>query len=485
MIMNFGAKHIRLCQWILALTICLGTSLSLHAQVWKHAVSFGGTGSDVGVTVKIDQNGNRYLTGYFSGRVNPGINTLLSAGDTDIFLGKYGQWILQIGGVNHDEGSDIAFDGSGNVYLTGWFTDSAAFHSTDGSVVNVNGSSETIFLAKYSPAGVLVWVQTGTDTLAGINRGHGVAVDAASGAVYLTGISQGSTLFSSSDGTTNSVPGPGTWHMYLVKYTTDGNFQWGEWNEAAPNSIPHKVALDANGSAYVTGWFEGQATFHSNDGNDQTIMGLSQPVSTPPDYPDDSFVVKYDRDGNLKWVNDIGGYKAITNDIAVSSAGEVSVTGFIGNIDGTAQQQATLVTSQLPGTTINLGGGHFTNPYNRDILVATYDSSGVALNALRIGGVKHQEGGGIIYSGTDLYVSGLLEGTGDLFIAKITGGALDWMKRDAGPITGSLEVLPRIAFNPNGTIVAIGAFLNTATFGPFTLQSHGAEDVFLADLAVR
>jgi hypothetical protein len=471
---------------LLVLTICLGTSLGVRAQVWKHAVSFGSTESDVGATVKINQAGDRYLTGYFSGTVTIAHNTLVSAGDTDVFLGKQGHWGLQIGGASHDEGSDIDFDAAGNVYLTGWFTGNAAFHSTDGSVVNVTGSAfnETIFLAKYTSAGVLVWVQTGIDSLGGINRGHGVAVDASGGAVFLTGISQGTTDFSSSDGSTNSVPGPGTWHMYLVKYTTDGNFQWGEWNEASPNSIPHKVALDANGSAYVTGWFEGQATFHSNDGNDQTVIGLSQPVSTGPDYPDDSFVVKYDTDGNLKWVNDIGGYKAITNDIAVSSAGEVSVTGFIGNINGTAQQQETLVRSQLPGSTINLGGGHFTTPYNRDIIVATYDSSGVALNALRIGGINQEEAGGIIYSGTDLYVSGFLEGTGNLFIAKITGGALDWMKRDAGPITGGLETLPRIAVNPQGTIVVIGAFLNTATFGPFTLQSHGAEDVFLSDLAV-
>lgn len=482
--MNFASPRILCKHWLLALSICLATSTAVTAQVWKHAVSFGGTGSDVGVTVKINQDGDRYLTGYFSGTVAVGGNTLGSAGDTDIFLGKYGHWGLQIGGTAHDEGSDIAFDGAGNVYLTGWFTNQAAFHSTDGSVVGVQGNNETIFLAKYSPSGVLVWVQTGGVGSFSINRGHGVAVDVASGAVYLTGISQGTTSFSSSDGSVNSVPGPGTWHMYLVKYDLDGNFRWGEWNEAAPNSIPHKVAVDASGSAYVTGWFEGQATFRSNDGNDQTVTGLSQPVGTPPDYPDDSFVVKYDRDGNLKWVNDIGGYKAIMNDITVSADGQVSVTGLIGNIQGTAQQQTTLITSQLPGASIDLGGGHLTSPYNRDIVVASYDASGVALNAVRIGGVNQEEAGGIISSGSDLYVSGFLEGTGNLFLGKVTGGVLDWAIRDAGPVSGSIELPPRLALNPQGTIVAIGAFTNNATFGTFSLDSHGAEDVFMADFAI-
>jgi hypothetical protein len=410
----------------------------------------------------------------------------VSAGDTDIFLAKFNQWVVAIGGSGHDEGTDIAFDGAGNVFLTGWFTNSATFHSTDGSAVTVsgNGNGETIFLAKYSAAGVLAWVQKGTDGFVSVNRGQGVAVDAASGAAYLTGISQGSTTFSSSNGTSNDVPGPGSWHMYLVKYDADGNFQWGGWNEANVNSIPHKVAVDADGSAYVTGWFEGGATFHGVDGNDPTVTGLSEPIQTPPDYPDDSFVVKYDRDGNVKWVNDIGGYKAIMNDITVSDSGTISVTGFIGNINGTAQQQVTLLSSQPPGTTISVGGGTYTSPYNRDILVANYDASGVALSAARIGSADNEEAGGTVASGGDVYVSGWLEGTGNLFVAKVTDGALDWMKRDGGPVTGGLETLPRISLIPDGEAVVTGEFLNTANFGAFTLNSQGAEDGFLAKLRV-
>jgi hypothetical protein len=220
------------------------------------------------------------------------------------------------------------------------------------------------------------------------------------------------------------------------------------------------------------------------DGNDPTVTGLSEPIQTPPDYPDDSFVVKYDRDGNVKWVNDIGGYKAIMNDITVSDSGTISVTGFIGNINGTAQQQVTLLSSQPPGTTISVGGGTYTSPYNRDILVANYDASGVALSAARIGSADNEEAGGIVASGGDVYVSGWLEGTGNLFVAKVTDGALDWMKRDGGPVTGGLETLPRISLIPDGEAVVTGEFLNTANFGAFTLNSQGAEDGFLAKLRV-
>ena len=470
---------------LLALTLCLG-SATLSAQAWNRAARFGGSGSDLGAAVKVNAAGDVYFTGYFSDSVKFG-RTLVSAGDTDIFLAKFNQWVVDIGGTGHDEGTDLAFDASGNVFVTGWFTNSATFHSTDGSSVTVtgNGNGETIFLAKYNPTGVLAWAQNGTAAFISVNRGQGVAVDAASGAAYLTGVSQGDTTFSSSDGTSNDVPGPGSWHMYLVKFDADGKFQWGGWNEADVNSIPHKVALDADGSAYVTGWFEGGATFHGVDGDDQTVTGLSQPVQTAPDYPDDSFVVKYDRDGNVKWVNDIGGYKAIMNDITVSDSGTISVTGLIGNINGNAQQQVTLVSSHPPGTTISVGGGTYTSPYNRDVLVASYDASGVALSAARIGGDSSEEAGGIVASGGDLYVSGWLEGTGNLFVAKLTAGALDWMKQDAGPITGGLETLPRISLTPNSQAVVTGEFLNTATFGAFTLNSLGAEDGFLAKLRLQ
>jgi len=468
----------------LPITFCLLAGPFLCAQTWTWAGSFGGSGSDVGVTVRISPSGERYLTGYFSASATFEKRTLVSAGDTDVFLAKFGQWVVQISGVAHDEGSDIALDNAGNVYLTGWFTNRAIFQSTDGVSVTRSGLSETIFLAKYSSTGVVQWVQSGTVSSVSINRGHGVAVDPVSGAVYLTGMSQGSTVFSSSNGSSNTVPGPGGWHMYLVKYHPDGNFQWGEWNEATVNSVPHKVAADALGNAYVTGWFEGQATFHSMNGLDQTVVGLSEPIQSAPDYPDDSFVVKYDSNGNLQWVNDIGGYKAIMNDITVSASGNISVSGLVGNINGTSQQQETLVTSQSPGTTINVGGGTFTSPYNRDILVATYDSSGVALNAARIGGTGEEDGGRILASGEDLYVSGVVESTNHLIIGKFTQGLEDWASYDGGPISAPLELPAAITMTREGLIVVAGGFVNTANFGSHPLTSNGAEDGFMATLSL-
>ena len=141
--------------------------------------------------------------------------------------------------------------------------------------------------------------------------------------------------------------------------------------------------------------------------------------------------------------------------------------------------------SQPPGATINVGGGSFTAPYNRDILVATYDQSGVAVSAVRIGGPDSEEAGSIVASGPDWYVSGMLESTGNLIIAKVSGGLLDWMNSDGGPVSAGIESLPDLALTPNGRILAIGAFLNTATFGKYQVTSQGAEDGFLATLRLQ
>jgi hypothetical protein len=269
----------------------------------------------------------------------------------------------------------------------------------------------TIFLAKYRSSGALVWVQTGDAPFDALNNGYGVAVDAVAGTVYMTGRAQGDTTFSSANGTVNTVPGATTWHMFLAKYDTGGNFHWGQTNQASPNSFSNSVAVDAKDNAYVTGWLEDTTTFSSNNGSDITVAGFS-PAQTTGDFPGDAFLAKYDRNGNVKWVNHIGGYKGMGSGVAVSPTGEVSIVGFIGNINfGSPAEAETIVTSEPPGANINLGGGDFTNPYNQDVLIVTYDAAGVLQRALRKGGSEQEVATGIAYGlRGNLYVDRSLTG---------------------------------------------------------------------------
>jgi hypothetical protein len=510
--------------------LCLVGGILLNLPVyghsspeWSSTFRFGGSsGTNIGQAVKVDRDGNSYVTGAFSAtahfqaqHTSSGSGTgrsLTSVGGTDSFLAKYGpagtlQWLIQMGGPGDDEGFDIAFDAARNVYVTGVFTDSATFQGFNNSGKTVTGTGQTIFLAKYTPFGVLAWVQTGTIAFSASNNGYGVAVEPGTGSVYVTGVSQGDTTFSSSSGAIHSVSGPSTWHMVLAKYDIAGNFQWGVSNAASPNTVGHKVAVDADNNAYVTGWMEGQTVFGSNDGHDLEVDGFSGPVQSYPDYPGDAYVVKYDENGNLQWVNHIGGYKAIGTDIATSRDGRVSITGLIGNIGDSPSQAATIVTSQPGANNINLGGGQITQPFNKDVFFATYDEDGVLLEAQRFGGPQDDGGSGIAYDRHgNLILAGIFQGTiaiqgstltgkdpYNLFIAKfsrnevscVAGFAdhtLDWAAEADGPFSGDFENNPRIGLTKQGGVMVTGSYQPTAQFGSLSLGSTGSEDGFLAFL---
>src|ERR1700753_4402652 len=108
-----------------------------HAPMWTQALSFGGSGADIGAAGKVDTHVNRYVTGGFSLTSRFGKKTLTSTGGTDIFLAKFEdsgelRWLIQAGGPGDDVGNDLALDRDGNIYLAGSFTDSATFPSING-----------------------------------------------------------------------------------------------------------------------------------------------------------------------------------------------------------------------------------------------------------------------------------------------------------------------------------------------------------------
>ena len=146
--------------------------------------------------IKVGPDNHQYVTGSFSSTAKFAHTALGSVGGTDIFLAKYRRsgelvWVVQAGGPDDDSGQALDFDRAGNVYLTGWFTNSATFGSTSGASKTVTGMGlATIFLAKYRPSGTLVWVQTGDAPFDALNNGYGVAVDAVAGTVYMSGRAQ-------------------------------------------------------------------------------------------------------------------------------------------------------------------------------------------------------------------------------------------------------------------------------------------------------
>jgi hypothetical protein len=152
--------------------------------VW--AVRAGGTGADRGLAIKTDNVGNSYITGYFYGTATFGSSTITSAGGQDIFIAKYDnagvlQWVKSAGGSASDIGNAITVDNSGNVIITGEFAGTASFGSF--SLTSLYGSID-VFTAKLDNSGNFLWAKKGSARFT--DRGIDVGCDPA-GNIYVTG----------------------------------------------------------------------------------------------------------------------------------------------------------------------------------------------------------------------------------------------------------------------------------------------------------
>lgn len=106
------------------------------------AKSFGGNGTDSGISISLNSSGNIYTTGTFVQTVDfdPGTGNqqLTSAGNSDIFISKLdnaGNFLSanQIGGTGIDGGGLIAIDGMNHVYLAGGFENTVDFDPASGT----------------------------------------------------------------------------------------------------------------------------------------------------------------------------------------------------------------------------------------------------------------------------------------------------------------------------------------------------------------
>jgi hypothetical protein len=123
--------------------------------LWAHAPTAGSW--DEGIGLATDRTGNIYMTGYFvSAQITFGTITLSRVPhfDADLYVVKYDAggtalWAKRVGNPYKDENSiSIAVDNYGDIFITGYFTDTAALSFGASNLIN-NGMGD-VFLAKLS-----------------------------------------------------------------------------------------------------------------------------------------------------------------------------------------------------------------------------------------------------------------------------------------------------------------------------------------------
>jgi Beta-propeller repeat len=384
---------------------------------------------------------------------------------------------FSIGGsdVRVDSGDAIAVDGVGNLYVQGNFNGTIDADPGPGTYPLTSAGSGDLFVAKYDPAGGLLWAaRMGGPQLDTFYGGGDLAVDG-SGNVFVTGMLRGSADFGSF-----TLTSQGLSDVFVAKLDATGTFQWatrlGSSND--PTDMPQEegfaIAADGLGNVYTTGRMVHPAGGIGN-----------------------IFVAKHDGNGNLVWLKNVGQAEdgeSQGNDLALDGAGNVYVTGqFFQNIDfDPGPGTFNLSSTKVRGLQDNL-----------DAFALSLDSGGNFRWAFNVIGNKHDSGKGIAVDGSgNIYVAGDFEstsndfdpgksktsltyaGVSDVFVAKYSSSrSLIWARSMGGPAG---EVCNAIAVDGSGNVYMTGGFEGTADFNPgsglFNLTSAGSMDIFVSQL---
>jgi hypothetical protein len=388
---------------------------------WGHAAQGIGDFYDEGTSVTFSRNYDLYVTGYFaSDSITFGNITLHSNGSSDAYVVKYDQyltpiWAVAIGGEGDDYGMGITCDSLDNIIVVGNYgSDSLILGST--ILTNRDSGTPDMFIARIDVNGNFVWARgeggrnwdncsgvdihnaqqeiyvsgafyidtmfIGNDTL--LNRGNydmvlmkfdmngnylwsrsaggnfndlanAVAVDE-SGYVITTGGFASDSLPFPTTTLINPLAGlPETW---VVRYDSQGNFDWARRAGAGDNDHAVACDVDLNGNIYLGGHFHsGSMTFASD-----TLVNQGQ---------GDVYLLVYDQSGNELWAKSAGGPE--------QDFGYGVFVDHLGNIFTSGMYQS---------LSVNFGPYTFNNPnINENMFLVMYDANGNELDTLSGGGL--------------------------------------------------------------------------------------------------
>jgi hypothetical protein len=204
-----------------------------------------------------------------------------------------------IGGSATEGGHDIAVDGSGYAYVTGFtLSPESSFPDQTGPDVSYNGDSldSDAFVAKVNQTGTAL-IYAGYIGGEEFDTGFGIAVDG-SGAAYITGLTKSdATTFPEIGGPDSTYNGGGD--AFVVKVNASGTgLTYAGYIGGSSFERGDDIAVDSAGAAYVAGFTESDATtFPEIGGPDSTYNGGG-----------DAFVAKVNASGTgLTYAGYIGG----------------------------------------------------------------------------------------------------------------------------------------------------------------------------------
>ena len=238
--------------------------------IW--ARRFTSNNVDGGAALAVDGSDNVVVAGGFQGTLDFGSGVTLtdhSGTQSDIYLAKFSSsggiiWAHNYGSTTNNAQTvyDVDTDSGGNIVVTGAFQATVDFCApgtacpVTAAVNPISGPSNDAFIAKYSPAGVAVWVKSFGESQGGQQVGQAVGFDAA-GNVLATGYAAGDLNFG-----TGVLRFIGALDLYVVKIASDGTTTWARrYGATGSSQYAHDLAVDLNNNVVVAGKTSGPVDF--------------------------------------------------------------------------------------------------------------------------------------------------------------------------------------------------------------------------------
>ncbi len=257
--------------------------------------TMGGSDNDIATSLTIDQFGFIYITGTFEGTAdfNPtnSVTNLTSNGGEDIFIEKLnfsGNMIFTkvIGGSGNDGATAIEADNYGNVYLTGYFSETVDFDPNNGSYNLSSIGYEDVYTLKLSNLGNLTWVKSFGNN--NFNRGKSIKVDPY-GNVITAGFFRG--VADINPGTpSQTITSNGYMDIIIQKLDEYGNFINAITLGSIGDDYVNDFTFDSQGNYLICGDFQNEVDFNpgpaSNTNSsvgdfDAYLLKIGTPSCTP------------------------------------------------------------------------------------------------------------------------------------------------------------------------------------------------------------